>query len=93
MESLDPPLSFDATHMIHISRMSDLNEFEERKPKSHEVFRLRLFVNEMELSLLSTLFVATAGTQRKRIRLIKLWKCKQYFKQTELCHSLLNFPD
>ena len=53
----------------------------------------RLIVNETELSLLSILHVAMAGTQWKRIRLIKLWKCKHYFKQTELCHSLLIFPD
>ena len=32
----------------------------------HEVFRLRLIVNEMELSLLSTLFVARAETQLSR---------------------------
>ena len=32
-----------------------------------------LIVNEMELSLLSNLLLATAGSQWKRIRLIKLW--------------------
>ena len=53
---------------------------------------IRLIVNEMELSLLSTLFVATAGTQWKWIRLIKLWKCKHYFKQAERCYFCLIFP-
>ena len=60
----------------------------------HQVFRLLclwLIVNETELSLLSTLFVATAGSRWKRTRLIKLWKCKHYFKQTELCYSWLIF--
>ena len=38
-------------------------------------------------------FVTTAGSQWKRIRLIKLWKCKLHFKQTELCYSWLIFPD
>ena len=31
----DKVLSFGATHMMHISRMSDLNEFEKRVPKSN----------------------------------------------------------
>ena len=44
------------------------------------------------LSLLSILLFAMAGSQWKRICLLKLWKCKGYFKQTELCHSLLIFP-
>ena len=52
-----------------------------------------LIVNETELSLLSNLLFATTGTQWKRIRLLKLWKCKGYFKQTELCYSSLIFPD
>ena len=38
-----------------------------------------LIVNETELSLLSTLYVATAVSQWKRTRLIKLCKCKQNF--------------
>ena len=50
-----------------------------------------LIFNETELSLLSTLFVATAGSQWKRTRLINLWECKPYFKQTELCYSWLIF--
>ena len=33
----------------------------------HEVFRLRLIVNETELSLLLIPFVATAGRQWKKI--------------------------
>ena len=32
---LDPPLSFDATHTMHIPRMSDLKKIEERTLKSH----------------------------------------------------------
>ena len=51
-----------------------------------------LIVNETEISLLSTLFVATVGSQWKRTRLIKLWKFKHYLKQTELCYSWLIFP-
>ena len=30
-------------------------------------------------------------SQWKRIRLIKLWKCKHYFKQTELCYYYSSF--
>ena len=33
MEILESHLSVDATHVMHISRMSDLKQFEARKPK------------------------------------------------------------
>ena len=35
LESLESPLSVDATQMMHISRMSDYKQFEGRKPKRH----------------------------------------------------------
>ena len=57
----------------------------------HQVFRLGLIVNKTELSLLLILVVATAGSQWKRICLIKLWKCKHYFKQIELCYFPSSF--
>ena len=35
LESLESPLSVDATHVMHITRMSDSKQFEGRKPKSN----------------------------------------------------------
>ena len=35
LESLESPLSVDATQMMHILRMGDSKQFEGRKPKRH----------------------------------------------------------
>ena len=76
---------------LYNSLSKEINRVDKRLTQKDERLHAWLIVNETELSLLSTLFVASSGSQWKRIRLIKLWKYKHYFKQTELCYSLLIF--
>ena len=63
LESLESPLSVDATKLT-----KDLTPFRWQSAVD-ESLHAWLIVNETDLSLLSNLLFATAGTQWKRIRL------------------------